>query len=136
MTLLSMDLLAAAVAAAVSFSGAGVVRRAALARGIVVAPRPDRWHQVPTPTYGGIGVFAGVLAGSAIAGGFDPSAWPVLVTAGVLFAIGWFDDLVQMSALAKMVASLAVAAFFVLMIVSTSMTTPMHAALTVLAILC
>lgn len=130
-----MNLLAAAVAAAVSFMVAGFVRRTALARGIVVAPRPDRWHQVPTPTYGGIGVFAGVLAGSALAGGLGAPAWPVLLAGAALFAIGWFDDMMQMSALAKMVASLAVAAFFVLSMVSTSMTTPMHAALTVLAIL-
>ena len=135
MTPLPMDLLAAAVAAAVSFTVAGLVRRAALARGIVVAPRPDRWHQVPTPTYGGIGVFAGVVAGAAIAGGLSAPAWPVLLAGGALFVVGWFDDLVPMSALAKMVSSLAVAAFFVLTIVAASLTTPMHAALTVLAIL-
>src|SRR5262249_41388224 len=135
MTPLSMNLLAAAVAAAVSFTVAGFVRRAVIARGIVVAPRPDRWHQVPTPTYGGIGVFPGMLAGSALAGGLSPSAWPVVLAGVALFVIGWFDDQVPMSALAKMVASLAVAAFFVLTIVAASLTTPMHAALTVLAIL-
>ena len=129
-----MNLLAAAVAAAVSFTVAGLVRRAALGRGIVVTPRPDRWHQVPTATYGGVGVLAGMFAGVMFAGALDAAAWPVLLTGAVLFVIGWFDDVVPMSALAKMVSSLAVAAFFVLTIVAASMT-PMHAALTVAAIL-
>src|SRR5437764_11766045 len=123
MSALSLNLLAAAVAAAVSFTAAGLVRRVALARGIVVPPRPDRWHQRPTPTYGGVGVFAGVLAGSAMAGGLAASAWPVLFAGAALFVIGWVDDVMPMSALAKMVASLAVAAFFVVTIVTVRMTT-------------
>src|SRR5215471_2414638 len=136
MTPLSMNLLAAAVAAAVSFTVAGLVRRVALARGIVVAPRPDRWHRVPTPTYGGVGVVAGVLAGGAIAGGLTAPALPVLLAGGTLFVVGWFDDLMPMSALAKMVASLAVAGFFVVTITGVRTATPESAVLTVVAILC
>jgi UDP-GlcNAc:undecaprenyl-phosphate GlcNAc-1-phosphate transferase len=128
-------MLAAVVAAIVSFAVGALVRRVALSRGIVVAPRPDRWHQTPTPTYGGVGILAGALTGAAVAGAFAPSAWPVLVAAAVLFAAGWFDDITQMSALEKMVSSLAVAAFFVFTIGTTVAVTPMHAALTVLAIL-
>jgi UDP-GlcNAc:undecaprenyl-phosphate GlcNAc-1-phosphate transferase len=131
---LSMNLFAVVVAAAVSFTVAGLVRRVMLAREIVVPPRPDRWHQVPTPTYGGVGVFAGVLAGGAIAGGLAAPAWPVLLAGGALFVVGWFDDMVPMPALAKMVASLAVAAFFVVTIAG--LTTPLSAALTIVAILC
>jgi UDP-GlcNAc:undecaprenyl-phosphate GlcNAc-1-phosphate transferase len=135
MTSLPRDLLAAAVAAAVSFIAAALVRRAALARGVVVAPRPDRWHRVPTPTYGGAGVMTGMVAGAAVAGGLGAPAWPVLVAGLALFVIGWFDDIAPMSALAKMVSSLAVAAFFVLTIATASLTTPMNAVLTVAAIL-
>ena len=135
MSPLFLNLLAAAVAAVISFAVGGLVRRAALARGIVVAPRPDRWHQVPTPTYGGIGIVAGALAGCAIGGGLAAPAWPVLTAGAALFVIGWFDDQTQMSALAKMVSSLAVAAFFVFAIGSVSTVTPMHAALAVVAIL-
>ncbi len=130
-----MSVLAAVVAAIVSFAVGGLVRRIALARGIVVAPRPDRWHQTPTPTYGGVGILAGTLAGAAIAGALAGPAWPVLVAAVVLFAVGWFDDMTQMSALEKMVSSLAVAAFFVFTIGSARAVTPMHAVLVVLAIL-
>ncbi len=123
------------VAAAVSFSVDGLVRRVALARGVVVPPRPDRWHREPTPTYGGIGVVAGLFAGAAIAGGRAPLAWPVLSAALALFVIGWFDDLMPMSALAKMVSSLAVAAFFVFSLTTLKTTTPMAAALTIVAML-
>src|SRR4051794_156231 len=136
MTALSMNLLAAAVAAAVSFTVAGLVRRLALARGVVVAPRPDRWHQVPTPTYGGVGVAAGVIAGAFVAGGLTAPALPILLAGAALFVVGLADDLMPMSALAKMVSSLAVAAFFVVTIVSVRTITPMNAALTLLAILC
>src|SRR4249919_2886264 len=114
----SMSLIAAwTVAAAVSFAVAGLVRRAALARGVVVPPRPDRWHRQPTPTYGGVGVLFGLFAAAAIAGGLDAPAWPVLSAGVALFVIGWYDDLMPMSALAKMVSSLAVGAFFVFSLV-------------------
>src|SRR5260221_2419489 len=56
-------------AAAVSFGVSALVRRIGVQRGLVVAPRPDRWHRRPTPTYGGIGVLAGLLSGLAGRGG-------------------------------------------------------------------
>src|SRR5436190_1903401 len=136
MSSIDLSLIAAcAVAAVTSFAVAGLVRRVAVARGVVVAPRPDRWHRQPTPTYGGIGVVAGLFAGAAVAGGFAPSAWPVLSAGLALFVIGWFDDLMPMSALAKMVSSLAVAAFFVFSLTTLKTTTPMGAALTIAAML-
>src|SRR5260221_9051811 len=56
-------------AAAVSFGVSALVRRIGVQRGLVVAPRPDRWHRRPTPTYGGIGVLARLLARVAAGGG-------------------------------------------------------------------
>jgi UDP-GlcNAc:undecaprenyl-phosphate GlcNAc-1-phosphate transferase len=126
---------AVVVAAATSCIVAGLVRREALARGVVVAPRPDRWHRQPTPTYGGIGIVVGLFAGAAVAGGLAASAWPVLAAGLALFIIGWFDDLMPMSALAKMVSSLAVAAFFVFSLTKLETTSPMAAALTIVAVL-
>ncbi len=106
-----------------------------IARRIVVPPRPDRWHQTPTPTYGGVGVLAGLAVGGAIAGALDPASWPVLSAGLALFVVGWFDDLMPMSALAKMVSSLAVAAFFVFTLSTLHDATPAHAALTITAVL-
>lgn len=119
--------------AIVSFAGGGLVRRAAMNMGAVVPPRPDRWHRTPTPTFGGIAIIAGVFAGAAVAGAITPSAAPVLAAAVALFIIGWYDDVAPLSALAKMVNSLAVAAFFVFTL-STFKSTPAQAALTMVAI--
>ena len=63
MPALFLTLLPALLAGVISFAVGGLVRRVALARDIVVAPRPDRWHQTPTPTYGGIGVLLGTVGG-------------------------------------------------------------------------
>ena len=125
---------ACAAAAAASLVVAGVVRRIALANGIVVPPRPDRWHRAPTPTYGGIGIVVGLAAGALVAGALPQASWPVLAAGAALFVVGWYDDLMPLSALAKMVSSLAVAAFFVLSLTNLQ-TTPMHAALTLAAVL-
>jgi UDP-GlcNAc:undecaprenyl-phosphate GlcNAc-1-phosphate transferase len=136
MPAIPLTLIAASLTAAViSFAVAGVVRQVALSRGVVVAPRPDRWHRQPTPTYGGVGVVAGLFAGATLAGGLEATAWPVLSAALALFVIGCFDDLMPMSALAKMVSSLAVAAFFVFSLTTVQTITPLAAALTIVAML-
>src|SRR5262249_50016879 len=94
----------------------------------------DRWHRFPTPTFGGIGVLLGVVTASLLAQGLSLALVPVLLTAVALFGIGWFDDHVPMSAIAKMVTSLAVAAFFVMPLPG-FVSTPVMASLTMVAIL-
>src|SRR6185503_13469073 len=96
-------LLSLAAAAVTSFVVAGLVRTLMLSRGIVVPPRPDRWHRTPTPTYGGAGVMVGLLVGAAICGGLAAASWTVLLAGMALFVVGWVDDVMPMSALAKMV---------------------------------
>jgi UDP-GlcNAc:undecaprenyl-phosphate GlcNAc-1-phosphate transferase len=122
-----------AACAIVAFVIAGVVRRIALARGAVVPPRADRWHRTPTPTLGGIGVIAAIVLGVTIAGALSAPTVAVLSTMGALFVIGLYDDLAPLSALAKMVNSLAIAAFFVFTMTASG-ASPAHAALTILAI--
>jgi UDP-GlcNAc:undecaprenyl-phosphate/decaprenyl-phosphate GlcNAc-1-phosphate transferase len=124
-----------AVAAVLSAIGAGLVRAAMLRLGIIVRPRPDRWHRTPTPTYGGVAILLAVGISLAI---IVPDALASLLPLGAagiaLFAAGWYDDLVPMSALEKMVSSLAVAAFFVYTLGGVR-ATPVHAALTVAAVI-
>jgi UDP-GlcNAc:undecaprenyl-phosphate GlcNAc-1-phosphate transferase len=110
--LTTSSIVAFAMAAGVSLTAAGLVRRFAIRFGAVVPPRPDRWHRTPTPTFGGIAILLGLLTG-ALAGGAVPAAWAELAVALALFAVGLYDDVAPLSALAKMVNSLAVAAFFV-----------------------
>ena len=96
-----------------------VVRRTAPAIGAVVPPRPDRWHNAPTPTMGGIAIAVGTVIGAGMLAAdpalLDPGgAWlPVLLAALAMFVVGLFDDRLQLSPLAKLVASLAIGAFLV-----------------------
>jgi len=107
------------VATLCSLAAGAVVRRLARQSGAVVPPRPDRWHTAPTPTMGGIAIVAGTLAGLA-AVVFRPDVlaapieWlPVPLAALVMFGVGIFDDQLQLSPVAKLVASLATGAFLV-----------------------
>jgi UDP-GlcNAc:undecaprenyl-phosphate GlcNAc-1-phosphate transferase len=104
--------------------GGVVVRRVAPAIGAVVPPRNDRWHSTPTPTMGGMAIAAGTVVGfaavalAAILSARVPldftAPWlPVFLAAIGMFVVGFFDDRLQLSPLAKLVASLAIGAFFV-----------------------
>jgi UDP-GlcNAc:undecaprenyl-phosphate GlcNAc-1-phosphate transferase len=117
-----VTLRSAIVGFVVSAIVSGIVRQAAIGFGAVVPPRPDRWHRNPTPTFGGIAILLGLLAGGLAGGAYTMAAWPLLTVAIALFAIGWYDDVAPMSALAKMVSSLAVAAFFVVTIAPAAIT--------------
>ena len=97
----------------------GLMRRVATSIGAVVPPRPDRWHNSPTPTMGGVAIaFATVLGVALTVWRVDAvalgSVWvPVLLSALAMFAVGVMDDRLQLSPLAKLVASLAIGAFLV-----------------------
>jgi UDP-GlcNAc:undecaprenyl-phosphate/decaprenyl-phosphate GlcNAc-1-phosphate transferase len=122
-----------ATSAIVSLVVGAIVRRLAVKWGAVVMPRPDRWHRNPTPTFGGVGVLAGVAAALLFHLDAWLPVWPVLAAGVSLFAIGWYDDLQSLSAIAKMVNSLAVAAFFVVAL-PTFATSPAQAVLGLAAV--
>jgi UDP-GlcNAc:undecaprenyl-phosphate GlcNAc-1-phosphate transferase len=89
--------------------------RTSAARRVVAAPRADRWHTRATPLLGGSGIFAGLLAGAAIA--LASGAIPATQTLGgilggcaILFAAGLLDDLVGLGPVAKIGAQVAAAA--------------------------
>lgn len=89
------------------------MRRLAPVFGAVVPPRPDRWHSAPTPTMGGIAIAVATVAGFAVglAGPLlqaDVVEWSAVLIAGLaMFVVGFFDDRLQLSPVAKLVASLA-----------------------------
>jgi len=111
--------LAFAIALVASLILGAVVRRFAPSIGAVVPPRPDRWHRAPTPTMGGIAIalatcigFAAVALDSSLVADLLP--WvPVLAASLVMSVVGFLDDRLQLSPLAKLVASLAIGAFLV-----------------------
>jgi UDP-GlcNAc:undecaprenyl-phosphate/decaprenyl-phosphate GlcNAc-1-phosphate transferase len=107
------------VATVTAVAAGAIVRRLAPAYGAVVPPRPDRWHCAPTPTLGGIAIVVATLIGFGVglAGpllGADVVEWSAVLIAGLaMFVVGLFDDRLQLSPVAKLVASLAVGAFLV-----------------------
>ena len=121
---MSLFFLALALATMTSMAGGVVVRRVAPALGAVVPPRNDRWHSAPTPTMGGVAIAAGTLVGFVVVGlavvvtareylDFSAPWLPVFLAAVGMFVVGFFDDRLQLSPLAKLVSSLAIGAFFV-----------------------
>lgn len=74
---------------------------------IVAAPVVHRWHETPTPSYGGIPMFAGLLAAVVAGGGLgEPVAVAILVGAGALFLTGWIDDVYDISPMTKLAGQL------------------------------
>jgi UDP-GlcNAc:undecaprenyl-phosphate/decaprenyl-phosphate GlcNAc-1-phosphate transferase len=110
------------LAAIVAFPAAGaviwVLLRSRLAVRVAAAPREDRWHERTTPMLGGIGIFAGLLAGFwlAVAVGAAPASREALAIIGgcaILFVAGFLDDLYSLGPIPKLAAQLAAAGLVV-----------------------
>ena len=103
-----------------------VIRRAALRSTRLSAASPDRWHQRPTPNFGGIAIFIGfgvavVLQTLLTSGDLsirEVSARAVvplthrdglLLAAVLIFVLGLVDDLVRLGPSTKLVGQLAAA---------------------------
>jgi UDP-GlcNAc:undecaprenyl-phosphate GlcNAc-1-phosphate transferase len=91
-----------------------LLRSAAAAR-LVATPEGERWEQRETPTFGGVGIYAGLVAGLALAvaaGAVEASSELLGIVAGasILFVAGLVDDLRRLSPLAKLGAQIAAAA--------------------------
>jgi UDP-GlcNAc:undecaprenyl-phosphate GlcNAc-1-phosphate transferase len=90
-----------AVAAATTVALTPVVRRIAVRRGALVAPDERRVHERPTAAVGGVAMWAGVVAGMAVAARletfelvFDTPTIPVGIVAASTIAcfVGWLDE--------------------------------------------
>jgi UDP-GlcNAc:undecaprenyl-phosphate GlcNAc-1-phosphate transferase len=107
-----------ALAAIVAFPAAAAViwllLRTPLATRLGAAPREDRWHQRTTPMLGGIGIFAGILAGcwAAVAADAAPATRELVAILGgcaILFAAGLLDDLYSLGPIPKLAAQVGAA---------------------------
>ena len=88
--------------------------RSPLGRRVVAAPRLDRWHKRPTPLLGGVGIFAGLLAGvgACLAVGAAPATTEllgILVGCTILFLAGLADDVYSLGPIPKLAAQLLAA---------------------------
>jgi UDP-GlcNAc:undecaprenyl-phosphate GlcNAc-1-phosphate transferase len=99
------------VAAVCTWALTFVVRRLAVRYSIIVMPDDRRVHKRPTPTIGGAAMFGGLLVAMAVAsqlhgfslvfrGNSEPLG--LVLGAAVIFAVGTFDDLRDMSPPAKL----------------------------------
>lgn len=112
-----------AVAAITTLAVTPLVRRLAVRVGAVVRPDERRVHVRPTPTLGGIAMFAGLVAGMVTAWQLDAfvevfsgNSEPLglLAAAAVILAVGVIDDLIEVSAPAKVAGTVLAASILVL----------------------
>ena len=110
-----MIALAAIAALAASYAVIWAALRSPISRRLSAAPSADRWHERETPLVGGLGIFAGLVAGAVgavAAGALEPSMelWGVLGGCALLFLVGLVDDLSALPAWAKLGAQIGAAA--------------------------
>ncbi len=100
-----------AVAAGVTFAATFLVRTFARRHALVVLPDEQRVHERPTATVGGTAMYVGMLVAIAVASQmpafssiFQGNSAPmgVVLAATVMFAVGFMDDLREMSPPAKL----------------------------------
>ena len=87
-------------------------RLAALRLGYVAGPRKDRWHREPTALFGGVAVFLAVVVPFAVLRPLG-EIWVLVVSGGVIFAVGLIDDVMSLKPSTKLVAQIVVASALV-----------------------
>ncbi len=85
---------------------------------LVAEPTGERWHDRATPTFGGVGIFAGFAVGTGLALAVAAvhgkgELWGILGGCALLFAAGLVDDVHHLPPLAKLVAQFGAAAMVV-----------------------
>jgi UDP-GlcNAc:undecaprenyl-phosphate GlcNAc-1-phosphate transferase len=104
------------------------VRTLSIRLGRVSKPREDRWHHQPTPTLGGVAIYlsslVGILITTAITGDWESIQWELLGVSSLVFLLGLYDDLRQMSPPAKLVGQILAAAVAVFLGYTTNFFTP------------
>lgn len=91
-----------------------LLRAPAAASRLVAEPAGERWARRVTPTFGGVGMGAGVAAGAALAllvGAVEPSRELAGILAGcaIVFVAGLVDDVRHLSPATKLAAQLGAA---------------------------
>ena len=109
-----MNLIVATAAFAASFAVLWLLLRSSVGARLVAVPTDARWHKQPTPLLGGVGIFAGFVAGvglALVAGIIDWSGelGGILAGVAIVFLAGLVDDLWHLSPAAKLFAQFAAA---------------------------
>ncbi|HZN21255.1 MAG TPA: hypothetical protein VFB57_01705 [Gaiellaceae bacterium] len=109
-----MDAIVAIAAFPVTVAVLWALLRSPAGGRLVAVPTGERWHAETTPTFGGVGIYAGFLAGVLLALAVDAVEWSgelggILAGVTLLFVAGLVDDLRHLSPLAKLAAQIAAA---------------------------
>lgn len=106
-------------ALAVSWVSIPLAYKLAVRYGVIVHPDARRVHSEPTPLWGGIAIWLGVVAGIACAEVYEivtnspsvitPQVWVLLTAATVVAVIGMLDDKYQLSAAWQALALVGIA---------------------------
>jgi UDP-GlcNAc:undecaprenyl-phosphate GlcNAc-1-phosphate transferase len=105
---------AALVALPTAFVVVWALLRSSFARRLRRAPEQSRWHVSATPLVGGIGIFAGLIAGvwfAVVSGPLtaDEQLYGILGGATILFVAGLIDDVRSLPPLVKLASQLGAA---------------------------
>jgi UDP-GlcNAc:undecaprenyl-phosphate GlcNAc-1-phosphate transferase len=109
-----VNVLVAISAIAVSFAVLRLLLRSSAGARLVAVPTQQRWHTQPTPLFGGVGIFAGFVAGVGLALAAGIIDWSgelggILAGVTIVFVAGLVDDLRHLSPIAKLFAQIAAA---------------------------
>jgi UDP-GlcNAc:undecaprenyl-phosphate/decaprenyl-phosphate GlcNAc-1-phosphate transferase len=99
----------------ISISALLLIRRVSFKLGRVAYPRKDRWHLKPTPTLGGVGIFAAFIVSVLVSVYLQDNLidlierWNILLAAILMFALGLFDDFHEISPPVKLIGQIIAA---------------------------
>jgi len=109
-----VDAIVAIAAFPVTFAVLWALSRTPLGGRLIAHPSGERWHAETTPTFGGVGIFAGFAAGVGVALATGAVEWSgelggILGGAALLFTAGLLDDLRHLSPLVKLAVQIGAA---------------------------
>ena len=109
-----VNAIVAIAALSVSAAVLWLLLRSPVGARLVAIPSDERWHAEATPTFGGVGIFAGFAAGVLVALATGVIEWSselggILAGVTIVFVAGLVDDLRHLSPIAKLAAQIAAA---------------------------
>ncbi len=109
-----VNAIVAIAALSVSAAVLWLLLRSPIGARLVAIPSDERWHAEATPTFGGVGIFAGFAAGVLVALATGVIEWSselggILAGVTIVFVAGLVDDLRHLSPIAKLAAQVTAA---------------------------